>query len=322
MDDREYSGLKLWLKKHGCRRFKTSGDTLMCTCPMPDHDDTNPSFGVTIDRKGHGWFNCFSCNTKGRIDSLVRILEGHWATVEMFRDILGEGSPIPDIREYERNGKNKYEEINVWPEQILQDYNYCHPYWTSRGIQQETIQEFCLGWSPEKFSVTIPMRKLGSEELVGVCFRYVETDPNFPQDLREKLQRRLIQKYYYLPGSQPMISLFGTKTATDRMKPIYLFEGAIDALNFHQRTGNQAVARWGSKLHELQRNFLQRFSEVKIIADNDSKGQGQATARTALIQLIRDVRCSTWIVDSGHKDYTDALMDGVEEPKFIPMPDY
>ena len=40
-------------------------------CPF--HDDTNPSAGITPDRKG---FNCFNCEAKGDIVDLVMYQEG------------------------------------------------------------------------------------------------------------------------------------------------------------------------------------------------------------------------------------------------------
>lgn len=42
-------------------------------CPMPDHDDNNPSFGVNIEANV---YNCFGCGATGNIINLVRKVEG------------------------------------------------------------------------------------------------------------------------------------------------------------------------------------------------------------------------------------------------------
>lgn len=44
-----------------------------CQCPMPNHQDTNPSFGVNPES---GKFNCFACGANGDIIELLCKLEG------------------------------------------------------------------------------------------------------------------------------------------------------------------------------------------------------------------------------------------------------
>jgi hypothetical protein len=42
-------------------------------CPMPDHDDNNPSFGVNT---ALNTYNCFGCGASGDLISLVQEVEG------------------------------------------------------------------------------------------------------------------------------------------------------------------------------------------------------------------------------------------------------
>ncbi len=44
-----------------------------CNCPMPDHRDSNPSFGINPET---GFYNCFGCNGKGNLLTFVRKIEG------------------------------------------------------------------------------------------------------------------------------------------------------------------------------------------------------------------------------------------------------
>lgn len=43
-------------------------------CPMPNHDDSSPSFGVNIE---NNYYYCFGCNAKGDIIKLVQQCEGY-----------------------------------------------------------------------------------------------------------------------------------------------------------------------------------------------------------------------------------------------------
>lgn len=42
-------------------------------CPMPDHDDSNPSFGVNV---ASNTYNCFGCGASGDLINLVQEVEG------------------------------------------------------------------------------------------------------------------------------------------------------------------------------------------------------------------------------------------------------
>ena len=98
--DRYYSGLKAWLDKHGCRRFKTVNGYLMATCPF--HSEKNPSFGVIVDSAGYGRYNCFACGEKGTIKGLIKKLEGAWTPLSLIIPQLIEGTPVRDYREYKK----------------------------------------------------------------------------------------------------------------------------------------------------------------------------------------------------------------------------
>lgn len=42
-------------------------------CPMPNHDDSSPSFGVNLEKNS---YNCFGCGASGDIISLIQEVEG------------------------------------------------------------------------------------------------------------------------------------------------------------------------------------------------------------------------------------------------------
>ena len=53
--------------------FSKSSDWANTRCPMPNHDDGNPSFGVN---QTNNTYNCFGCNCSGDMVKLVQDVEG------------------------------------------------------------------------------------------------------------------------------------------------------------------------------------------------------------------------------------------------------
>ena len=53
--------------------FSKSSDWANTRCPMPNHDDGNPSFGVN---QTNNTYNCFGCNCSGDLIKLVQDVEG------------------------------------------------------------------------------------------------------------------------------------------------------------------------------------------------------------------------------------------------------
>lgn len=53
--------------------FSKSSDWANTRCPMPNHDDGNPSFGVN---QTNNTYNCFGCNNSGDLIKLIQDVEG------------------------------------------------------------------------------------------------------------------------------------------------------------------------------------------------------------------------------------------------------
>jgi DNA primase len=63
-----------WLEEnYGCEFYRSSNGTLNCCCPFEDHNDSNPSFGISMDKM---FFNCFGCGRSGSFIKLVSSLLG------------------------------------------------------------------------------------------------------------------------------------------------------------------------------------------------------------------------------------------------------
>lgn len=55
--------------------FQESGGRKRCKCPLPGHDENNPSFYVGRFPNGVEYYKCFGCSASGSIISIISALE-------------------------------------------------------------------------------------------------------------------------------------------------------------------------------------------------------------------------------------------------------
>ena len=62
-----------WLEEnYACEFYESNSGFLNCSCPFDDHSDSNPSFGVNVEK---GFFKCFGCGREGSLIKLVSLLQ-------------------------------------------------------------------------------------------------------------------------------------------------------------------------------------------------------------------------------------------------------
>lgn len=150
-------------------------------------------------------------------------------------------------------------------ESELQRYNMPTPYWTDpppagRGLTQEMVDLFDLGYDPIRDCVTIPARDLHGR-LLGFTRRFL--DPDAPV------------RYKDPKGFQKGHNLFGAHLASEHESGmVVLVEGPLDAIKVWQ-AGFVAVAQYGSYLTVEQIRILRRMGTVVVVTfyDNDKGGR-------------------------------------------------
>lgn len=148
-------------------------------CPF--HDDNNPSAFIYATNEGDvtfGTFHCFSCGYKTQLWSYINQVFGTHSQAEFGKQWLVDNfSNVFLEREIELpeivlpGDKPKKQYMN---ECVLEQYRYIHPYLLNRGIGEEVIKEFEVGWNPNTNCVTFPVRDEHGG-LVGITERSVET---------------------------------------------------------------------------------------------------------------------------------------------------
>ena len=170
--------LKFDLAQHGVDRFhqfRRNGDNIQTSCPFHKNgQERKPSFGVNgdIDR-----CHCFSCSWSGTIEEMISELYGYqdegkfgkrWL-IKRFNTV--EIETRPNILENFGGRKNVRNSIrcdnitngtisNFITEEKLDKYRYIHPYMSERGLTDEIIERFDIGYDRERKEITFPVRDI------------------------------------------------------------------------------------------------------------------------------------------------------------------
>lgn len=176
--------LKFDLAQHGVNRFhifRNNGENIQTNCPFhKGGQERKPSFGVNgeIDR-----CHCFSCGWSGTIEEMISELYGYqdegkfgkrWL-IKRFNTV--EIETRPNIMEG-FNGRNIKNDIlgvrcssNICDrisnnsdtfisEEELDKYRYIHHYMYERGLTDEIIERFDIGYDKERDCITFPIKDI------------------------------------------------------------------------------------------------------------------------------------------------------------------
>lgn len=187
--------LKFDLAQHGVDRFhifRNNGDNIQTNCPFHKNgQERKPSFGVNgeIDK-----CHCFSCGWSGTIEEMISELYGYqdegkfgkrWLikrfnTVEIetrkniMEDFKNDSNALYSSIFNRSNrcsdrilcGKTRQVRLNDETEQSeitgeeLDKYRYIHPYMYERGLTDEIIERFDIGYDRERKEITFPVRDI------------------------------------------------------------------------------------------------------------------------------------------------------------------
>ncbi len=187
--------LKFDLAQHGVDRFhifRNNGDNIQTNCPFHKNgQERKPSFGVNgeIDK-----CHCFACGWSGTIEEMISELYGYqdegkfgkrWLikrfnTVEietrpnimwefendnntLCSSIFNRSDKRSDrilcgkTRQVRLSNETEQKEIT---EEELDKYRYIHPYMYERGLTDEIIERFDIGYDRERKEITFPVRDI------------------------------------------------------------------------------------------------------------------------------------------------------------------
>lgn len=180
--------LKFDLAQHGVDRFhifRNNGENIQTNCPFHKNgQERKPSFGVNgeIDK-----CHCFACGWSGTIEEMISELYGYqdegkfgkrWLikrfnTVEIeTRPNIMEGfngrnnitirnnNDIHRFKQHIQSNKSSEQYSGEITEEELDKYRYIHPYMYQRGLTDEIIERFDIGYDREREEITFPVKDI------------------------------------------------------------------------------------------------------------------------------------------------------------------
>lgn len=226
--------------------------------------EKKPSAGI---RKEDGMFHCFACNEVhtlpevisfcfGKTDDILGKFGNKWL-IKNFQHLETEQrQPI----KLNMSRDKKQEKIEYVTEEELDKYRYVHPYMYERGMTDEIIEIFDLGYDKTHGDITFPVRGINGNALF-VARRHIK-----------------YKRYEYPRGvKKPLYGLYELSQLDEPANEVIVCEGMFDALTCWVY-GKYAVAMNGLG-NELQFKQLSRLYARKLILATDMDKAGLQARR-------------------------------------------
>ena len=289
--------------------LKKRGANHMACCPF--HNEKTPSFVVSPSK---GIYKCFGCGKSGTAVGFIMEHENlsytealKYLARKYHIEVVEKEESAEEIAQRQRNeslllvseyaGKFFQESLKT-PEGQAIGYQY----FKSRGLEDETIRKYGLGWAPvSRKALSDAARTAGYKEEflieTGLSIKYEDgrlADRFFDRVIfpihsvsgrviafggRTLKTDKTVAKYVNSPETEIYVksrSLYGiwfAKNEMSRQDKCILVEGYLDVLSMHQLGIRNVVASSGTSLTVEQIRLIRKFTNnVTIIYDGDGAG--------------------------------------------------
>ncbi len=297
--------------------LKRSGGNYSGLCPF--HSEKSPSFMVSPSKQ---MCHCFGCGAGGNVISFIMKYQNYnfVEALKYLADRAGIALPEPEYSKEEIEKRSKRDELlNI---NLKAAAYFCFSlkskegeqgleYFKSRGLSDETIKNFGLGFAPiSRDGLFNYLRKQGfSQSLIResglVTF---EESRGFSDKFWNRVmfpiadeRNRVIAfggrvmsdaKPKYLNSPESMLfdksrTIYGLNLARSTRRDFFILcEGYMDVISQHQAGFNNAIASMGTSLTSGHASILKRFKKPVYLA-YDSDGAG-VTAALRAIRILRE----------------------------------
>lgn len=307
-------------------KLTRKGSSYFGLCPF--HNEKTPSFSVT---PGKQMYYCFGCGAGGNVFNFIMEYENYTFGEALKHLADRAGVELPQI-EYSKEVREKAQERAELLEinkQAAQYFYYQlrtekgaqgYQYLTGRGLSEETMRKFGLGYS-DKFGGGLYQflkskgygdDRLRESGLFNVDERHGMYDKFWNRVIFPimDVNNRVIGfggrvmgdgKPKYLNSPETKIfdksrNLYGLNVArTTRRKYLILCEGYMDVISMHQAGFTNAVASLGTALTSGHASLLKRYTqEVLLLYDSDEAG---VRAALRAIPILREAGVNSRVVN-------------------------
>ena len=321
--------------------LKKSGANYWGLCPF--HNDKKPSMSVSPQK---GIYKCFSCGAGGdALNFLVKIQNRE------YKDVIFEladkfGIEIPKRFASSNESKSqKAEMIKACAKAAkfynlelnsAEDSNKALTYLRARGISDDIIKNFSIGWAPNKYDVLYKeLHKEFKDDILEKAGLIIKSNSGSWID---RFRNRIIipiqnengefvafgaravdegQNPKYLNSSDSMIYnkskiLYGLNSAKDYIKSedaVIIMEGYFDVISAQANGVMNCVASCGTAMTQEHIKLLSRYTKSRRIYlsfDTDSAGI-KATKRGS--EVIRDTFSNLGTIKQFDESHISALGD-------------
>jgi DNA primase len=288
--------------------LKKRGSRYVGLCPF--HNEKTPSFTVTPSLN---IYKCFGCGAAG--DSVKFLMEHEKLTYpESLRFLAGkykieiEETVFEKPDSSEENVKESLYNVNSFAQKFFTHYmletedgrNIGYSYFKERGLTEDTIRKFQLGFSPENDNKLLQSAQSSDITFDQLQLAGLATIKNnkqldffrgrvmFPiHSMTGKvlafggrvLKKDVLPKYINTPEteiyhkSQVLYGVFQAKAAIRKTDECILTEGYMDVISLAQWGVENVVASSGTSLTVEQVRLIKRLtSNITILYDGDSAG--------------------------------------------------
>lgn len=289
--------------------LKKRGANHIACCPF--HNEKTPSFSVSASK---GIYKCFGCGKSGTAVGFVMEHENMTYTEALKYlakkyniEVIEKEESAEDIAKRQRS-ESLYL-VSEYAGKFFQDsmqtpdgQAIAYQYFKSRGLTDETIRKYGLGWAPvSRKALSEAARAAGYKEEflieTGVCSKYDDgrlVDRFYDRVMfpihsvsgrviafggRTLRTDKSVAKYVNSPEteiyvkSRSLYGLYFAKNEISRQDKCILVEGYLDVLSMHQLGITNVVASSGTSLTVEQIRMIRKFtSNVTIIYDGDGAG--------------------------------------------------
>ena len=253
--------VKSIIKSLGLEIVGETSNDFLCFCPFHSNRHTS-SFSVSREK---GAYICFNpaCGEAGTLTDLIkRIL--HKNDFEALRYIASkESEAVENFDEVLKDmfeDKPDFEEFSQ--ETLDQLYNnlgenkHAQEYFEHRGINQDSMHHFKLGYSSNMGMVIVPVHSPDGIP-VGLVGR--------------SISEKKFKNSTNLPRSKTMFNIHRAKKVGSQ---VIVVESTFDAIRIHQAGFPNVVATLGGHISHDNINLLNRyFNKIVIMTDSDPAGR-------------------------------------------------
>src|SRR5690625_249027 len=298
-------------------QLKKQGRNYFGLCPF--HGEKTPSFSVTQEKQ---IFHCFGCGKGGNVITFMMEIEGFtfFDALKFLSDRSGIELPVDTEKSHAMSQDNQsilsaYEWLSKLYHHLLihsKDGKEGYQYFKERGITDETIDLFQLGFAPnlQDFTATFLEKKgFHLQKLVKAGLLTMRDDNKVTDRFRGRVIfpiRNHLGKTIafggraindegpkYLNSSESELFqkgklLFNFDLAKRHIRTsneVILFEGYMDVISSYQAGISNVIATLGTSLTEMQAKLLKRYVDTVVICfDSDDAGVEAAYKAATLLQ--------------------------------------